>query len=218
MHNQHAGLNQALAEQHITQWRQQAAHARLARGARRRRRSQVVRGWWQLARWPQAQTSSSAARKPAVDRSEVTMSKRARTLILGVALAATNLAGMTAVAQAQPPDVVEQFRRGERASQDDSTPGEAVEEFRRSERASQEQTTADATVRRLLARERFSIPNGTPAQVPVPVQPPEPSGQPDWLVPAIGGLAAVLALVAGLVVLATRRTGTSRRVRTGQAA
>jgi hypothetical protein len=126
------------------------------------------------------------------------MSKRARTLILGVALAATNLAGMTAVAQAQPPDGVGQFRRGERAFQ--------------------EQTTADATVRRLLARERFSIPNGTPAQVPVPVQRPEPSGQPDWLVPAIGGLAAVLALVAGLVVLATRRTGTSRRVRTGQAA
>ena len=87
--------------------------------------------------------------------------------------------------------------------------------FRRGERASQEQTTADATVRRLLARERSSIPSGTPAQVPVPVQPPEPGGQPDWLVPAIGGLAAVLALVAGLVVLAARRTG--RRVRTGQA-
>jgi hypothetical protein len=142
------------------------------------------------------------------------MSKRARTLILGVALAAMNLAGMTAIAQAQPPDAVEQFRRGERASQEQSTPAEAVEEFRRSERASQEQTTADATVRRLLARERSSIPNGTPAQVPV--QPPEPSGQPDWLVPAIGGLAAVLALVAGLVVMATRRTG--RRIRTEQAA
>ena len=144
------------------------------------------------------------------------MSKRARTLILGVALAAMNLASMTAIAQAQPPDGVEQFRRGERASQDDSTPAEAVEEFRRGERASQEETTADATVQRLLARERSSIPSGTPAQVPVPVQPPEPSGQPDWLVPVIGGLAAVLALAAGLVVMATRRTG--RRVRTGQAA
>jgi hypothetical protein len=144
------------------------------------------------------------------------MSKRARTLILGVALAAMNLAGMTAVAQAQPPDGVAQFRRGERASQDHSTSAEAVEEFRRGERVSQEQPAADATVRGLLARERFSIPSGTPAQVPVPVQPPEPSGQPDWLVPAIGGLAAVLALVAGLVVMATRRTG--RRVRTGQAA
>jgi hypothetical protein len=144
------------------------------------------------------------------------MSKLARTLILAAMVAAINLAGVTAIAHAQPPDGVEQLRRGERASQDDSTPAEAVEEFRRSEHASQEETTADAALRRVLARERFSIPNGTPAQVPVPVQPPEPSGQPDWLVPGIGGLAAVLALVAGLVVLATRRTG--RRVRTGQAA
>jgi hypothetical protein len=144
------------------------------------------------------------------------MSKRTRALVLVAIVAAMNLAGLTAIAQAQPPDGIEQLRRGERASQEDSTPAEAMEEFRRGERASQEQTTADATVRRLLARERFSIPNGTPAQVPVPVQPPEPSGQPDWLVPAIGGLAAVLALVAGLVVMATRRTG--RRVRTGQAA
>jgi hypothetical protein len=44
----------------------------------------------------------------------------------------------------------------------------------------------------------------------------EPSGQPDWLVPAIGVLAAVLALVAGLVVMAAERAG--RRVRAGQAA
>jgi hypothetical protein len=144
------------------------------------------------------------------------MSKRRHALVLVAMVAAMNLAGLTAIAQAQPPDAVEQFRRGERASQDDSTQAEAVEEFRRGERASQEQTTADATVRRLLARERFSIPNGTPAQVPVPVQPPRSGGQPDWLVPAIGGLAAVLALVAGLVVMATRRTG--RRVRTEQAA
>jgi hypothetical protein len=52
MHNQHVGLSQALAEQQISQWREQSAHAQLARGARRRRRAWVVRGWWQLARWP----------------------------------------------------------------------------------------------------------------------------------------------------------------------
>jgi hypothetical protein len=54
MHNQHAGLSQILAEQHITQRREQAAHARLASGARppRRRRRWAGRGWWQLARWP----------------------------------------------------------------------------------------------------------------------------------------------------------------------
>jgi hypothetical protein len=39
------------------------------------------------------------------------------------------------------------------------------------------------------------------------VRPAEPSGQPDRLVPAIGVLTAVLALVAGLVVLAARRAG-----------
>jgi hypothetical protein len=55
MHNQHAGLSQTLAEQHITEHHEQAAHARLSRGARpprRRRRAWVARRWWQLARWP----------------------------------------------------------------------------------------------------------------------------------------------------------------------
>jgi hypothetical protein len=53
MHNQHAGLSQVLAEQHITERHEQAAHARLARGARPpRRRARVVRGWWQPAGWP----------------------------------------------------------------------------------------------------------------------------------------------------------------------
>jgi hypothetical protein len=52
MHNQHAGLSQVLARQRISEHHEQAAHARLARGARRRRRSQVVRGWWQPAGWP----------------------------------------------------------------------------------------------------------------------------------------------------------------------
>jgi hypothetical protein len=62
MHNQHAGLSQALAEQHTSQWRQQAAQAQLVRGARRRRRSQVVRGWWQLARWPQMAADQPGSR------------------------------------------------------------------------------------------------------------------------------------------------------------
>jgi hypothetical protein len=146
-------------------------------------------------------------------------------------VAAMNLAGLTAIAQAQPPDTVEQFRRGEWASQEDSTPAdaagrfrqserasqqqpttaEAVEEFRRGERASQEQTAADATVRRLLARERSSIPSGTPAQVPAPVQPDQPSGQPTWLVVSLGGLA----VVAGLALLAARRA--NRRAQVGHA-
>jgi hypothetical protein len=54
MHNQHAGLSQALATQRITERHEQAAHARLAGGARprRRRRRWASRGWWQPARWP----------------------------------------------------------------------------------------------------------------------------------------------------------------------
>jgi hypothetical protein len=65
MNNQHAGLSQILAEQHIIQRRQQAAHARLGRGTRprgRRRRSRAVRGWWQLARWPAVAVEQSARR------------------------------------------------------------------------------------------------------------------------------------------------------------
>jgi hypothetical protein len=65
MHNQHAGLSQLLAAQRITQWHEQATHARLVRGARpsrRRRRSRTVRGWWQLARWPAVATQQSARR------------------------------------------------------------------------------------------------------------------------------------------------------------
>jgi hypothetical protein len=57
MNNQHAGLSQVLAEQCITERREQAAHARLLRDARppdRRRRSWAARRWWQLARWPSA--------------------------------------------------------------------------------------------------------------------------------------------------------------------
>ena len=54
MNNQHAELSQVLAEQRITERRQQAVHARLARGARphRRRRSWAARPPLQLARWP----------------------------------------------------------------------------------------------------------------------------------------------------------------------
>jgi hypothetical protein len=65
MHNQHAGLSQALAEQRIAERHEQAAHARLAGGARlpRRRRRWASRGWWSLARWP-AVAAEQPARHP----------------------------------------------------------------------------------------------------------------------------------------------------------
>ena len=60
MHNQHLDLSQALAAQRMTERHDQAAQARLVRGAsrlRRRRRSRATR-WWQPARRPAGQPSS----------------------------------------------------------------------------------------------------------------------------------------------------------------
>jgi hypothetical protein len=64
MHNQHAGLSQALAEQRMTERREQAAHARLLHQARppRRRKRWVARRWWQLARWPAIATDQPVRR------------------------------------------------------------------------------------------------------------------------------------------------------------
>jgi hypothetical protein len=132
------------------------------------------------------------------------MSKLARTLVLGAMLAAMNLAGMTAVAHAQANDA----RRP-------PTERQVGESWRQPQVASQEQTAADAALRRQLARERFSIPSGTPAQVPAPTQSPEPSGQPGWLVASLAVLAAALVVSGGLAVMAAKRA--SRRVRAGHA-
>jgi hypothetical protein len=63
----------------------------------------------------------------------------------------------------------------------------------------------------LQAKERAD----NPTQVPVPVQPDQPTAQPGWLVVSLGALAAVLAFVAGLALLAARRA--TRRARVGQA-
>ena len=64
MTNQHAGLSQMLAEQRRTERWEQAVQARLAHPARpsRRRRRWVVRGWWQLARWPAIATDQPIRR------------------------------------------------------------------------------------------------------------------------------------------------------------
>jgi len=65
MNNQHAELSQTLAEQRITERREEAAHARLVRDARpprRRRRARAARRWWQLARWPGVATDQPVRR------------------------------------------------------------------------------------------------------------------------------------------------------------
>ena len=130
------------------------------------------------------------------------MSKLTRTLIIGATLTAMHLAGMTAVAQAQANDEPVMQPPTER---------QVGESWRHRRAASPEQTAADAALQRVLARERFAIPNGTSAQTPTPV-PPESSRQPNWLVASLGGFAAGLALAGGLAMLAARRAGRSARV------
>jgi hypothetical protein len=134
------------------------------------------------------------------------MSKLTRTLIIGVTLAAMHLVGMTAVAQAQAND--EPVRQP-------PTERQVGEAWRHRQAASPEQTAADAALQRVLARERFSIPNATPAPTPAPV-PAKPTGRPGWLIVSLAVLVAALVLSGGLAVLAARRAG--RRARLGHAA
>jgi hypothetical protein len=136
------------------------------------------------------------------------VSKLTRALVLGTMLAAMNLAGLTAVAQAQANNEGRDARRP-------PTEGQVGESWRKRPVTSSQQTAADAALRRQLARERFSIPSGTPAQVPAPTQSPEASGQPGWLVASLAVLAAALVVSGGLAVMAAKRA--SHRVRAGHA-
>jgi hypothetical protein len=151
------------------------------------------------------------------------MSKLARALAVAAILAATSVAGMTAVAQAHPTDqpsgqahaTVRRLLARERSSIPDRPAGPRLllDEDRSAllnlpDRAPA-QAAADAAHRRLLAQERYySTWNYTTTPAPAP---PEPSGQPGWRTPALGALFAVLALVAGVAVLAARRTRRSHR-------
>jgi hypothetical protein len=123
------------------------------------------------------------------------MSKLTRTLIIGATLTAMHLAGMTAVAQAQATD--------QQASPRPPTERQVGESWRHRQAASPEQTAADAALGRVQARERFSIPDATPTEVPAPA-PTQPNRQPSWLLTSLGVL-AVLMLVAALAALAARR-------------
>jgi hypothetical protein len=189
MHNQHAGLSQQLAAQRIAERHQQAAQARLAQGAgrsRRRRHRWLTRRWWRLVGRPGAAVT--------------------RALIIGVMLAAMHLAGLTAVAHANATD---------QPATRPPTQGQVGEAWRHRQATSDQQRAAEATLGRVLARERFSIPNPTPAQATAPV-PPKPSSQPGRLIAWLGGLVAAVALAGGLGVLAARRT--RRRARLEHAA
>jgi hypothetical protein len=137
------------------------------------------------------------------------MSKRARALVLGVTLAAINLAGLTAVASAHSSDQPTSNRDARRPP----TQGQVGESWRHPQAAAEQPTVADDTRRPPTERqvgEPWRHPTGTP------VPPAEPSGPSGWLVASLGVLAAVLALSGGLAVLAARRA--RRRARLGHAA
>ena len=148
------------------------------------------------------------------------MSKLTRAVVLVAMVAAMNLAGLTVVAQAQATD--------QHASRP-PTDRQVETAWRERQVAAQQQAAADAAHRRLLAQERayssWGSENSAIQQALAQERsystlaygdtfapdPAEPSGQPGWLTPALGVLVAVLALVAGTAVLATRRTNRSHR-------
>jgi hypothetical protein len=137
------------------------------------------------------------------------MTKLTRALVLGATLAAMNLAAMTTVAQAQSND-------GPSSNQDAQQPpteGQVGEPWRHPQVAAKQPTVADDTRRpptEAQVGESWRHPTSAP------VLPAEPSGQPSWLIPSLGVLAAALVLAGGLAVLAARRAG--RRARVGHAA
>jgi hypothetical protein len=120
------------------------------------------------------------------------MSRLTRALALVTMLAAMTLTAQTAVAQAQP-------------STDDAARRQALAQERYYESFGRQNLATQAA----LAQERYYSTWGYgAASAPAPAQ---PGGQPAWLVFALAVLAAVLALVAGVAVLAARRAIHTRR-------
>jgi hypothetical protein len=134
------------------------------------------------------------------------MSKLTRVLILGATLAAMNLAGLTTVAQAQAND---QPTSNQDVRQP-PTEGQVGEAWRHPQVAAEQPTVANDT-RRPPSEAQVGETWRHPTSAPVP--PAAPSGQPGWLLPSLGVLAAALVLAGGLAVLAAKRAGRRARVR-----
>ena len=152
------------------------------------------------------------------------MSKLRRTLVVAATLAAMNLAGMTAVAQPNDGDTPTQREVSENwNSYNQSTrvpPAKLKAQRELADRWSyynQATRLSPAELKGWMqAKDRPDTPTTPPTQVPAaPGQPTEPNAQPTWLVVSLGGLAAALALVAGLALLAARRA--NRRAQVGHA-
>jgi hypothetical protein len=159
------------------------------------------------------------------------MSRLARALVLAATVAALNLAGLAAVAQADDEDPASQRELAENWNYYNQATRVPPAELKA-------RMQADAAQRKLSenwtyyyhatrmspaglrawmqAKDRPDTPTKPPTQVPAaPVQPTGPNGQPTWLVVSLGGLAAALAVVAGLALLAARRA--NRRAQVGHA-
>jgi hypothetical protein len=123
------------------------------------------------------------------------MSRLARALMLAATLAATTLAGLTAAAQAHP-------------TSDDAARRQALAQERYYTSFDRHQDNATQAA---LAQERYY--NTWRAGDPTAAAPAPPSRQPAWLVPAIGALAAALALLGIRATMITRRRRGRVRVR-----
>ena len=158
------------------------------------------------------------------------MSKLTRTLILAATVAALNLAGLTAIAHAQAndQDTTTQQELAERWNTDyyqatHMSPAQhkAWLQANAAQRALSDRWTdyshatqmSPAELKAWMqARDRAGTPTEKTVHVPAPAQPDQPSGQPLWLVVALGVLAAALAIVAGLALQATRRANRKAQV------
>jgi hypothetical protein len=134
------------------------------------------------------------------------MSKLARALVLGVTLAAMNLTAMTTLALAQATDEP----TSNQGTRQPPTEGQVGEAWRHPQVAAEQPTVADDT-RRPPTEAQVGEAWRHPTSAPVP--PAEPSGQPNWLLPSLGVLAAALVLAGGLAVLAAKRAGRRSRIR-----
>jgi hypothetical protein len=143
------------------------------------------------------------------------MSRLTRVLVLGAMLAAMALAGATtAVAAAASPATGTHDQTHQRTSQDQLTSDSAKRAALAQERYYSTWSYGDPAVQRALAQERYYSTwsyGDTPAPAPA-----QPSGRPGWLVPVLGVLAGVLALLGVLAAMLVRRA--RGRVRVHQAA
>jgi len=119
------------------------------------------------------------------------MSKLTRTLVVAATLAAISLVAMTAVAHAQATD--EPTGHDARRPPTQGQVGEAWHQHPAgSQQKTAQETAADATLGRVLAPERSTIPNATPARVPAPV-PTQSNQRPSWVLASFGVVATTLA-------------------------